>query len=393
MKSMKARKLNVGIIGYKFMGKAHSNAYHKAPRFFDLDSDFVLKVACGRHEGALRRFADRWGWQETEMSWEKMVRRDDIDMVDVSSPTNTHHEIVIAAAEAGKHILCEKPMALSTQQARRMYLAAKKAGVVHAIGFNYRRVPAIQLAKRMIDDGRIGQIYHWRGTYLQDWIVDPGFPLTWQLQKEKAGYGPHADLNSHSVDLARYLVGEIKSVQCTMAQFVAERPLPDEDQPTAFDATAGRGLGKVTVDDASFMVVQFDCGALGSFEASRFASGRKNYNYFEIYGSRGSVAFNLERMNELKFYSREDAGDAQGFRTIMVTETSHPYISAWWPPGHIIGYEHTFIHQAADFLKCVEEGTPMTPDLYDGLRSMEVLDAAALSHREGRRVDVPPGER
>ncbi len=386
--------LNVGIVGYKFMGKAHSNAFQKAPRFFGRDVRCILKVACGRHGPAVQEFAEQWGWEETETSWERLVERDDIDLIDVSSPTDTHKDIVIAAARAGKHILCEKPMALNATEAREMYDAVKAAGVKHMIGHNYRRVPAIRYARKLIDDGRIGDIYHWRGAYLQDWIVDPKFPLTWQLRKEIAGYGPHGDLNSHSVDLARYLVGEIKTVSCTMATFIKERPLPAAANEPAFEAAAaaGRGTGKVTVDDASFMVVEFENGALGSFEASRFASGRKNRNSFEIYGSKGSLCFNLERLNELEFYSREDAEESRGFRTILVTEPSHPYISSWWPPGHTIGYEHTFVHEVVDFVRSIHDDRGIEPDLYDGLRCMQVLDAAAQSAKEGRRIDVPRGE-
>jgi predicted dehydrogenase len=387
-----SRQLNIAIIGYKFMGKAHSNAYVKAARFFPLPCSPVLKVACGRHSKGLADFAKTWNWQETETSWQKVIERPDIDIVDISSPTWTHKEIAVAAARAGKHILCEKPTALNAAEAREMYQAVKSANVTHAIGFNYRRVPAVRLAKKLIDSGRLGQIYHWRGAYLQDWIVDPGFPLTWHLRAETAGYGPHGDLNSHSVDLARYLVGEIRTVQCTLGRFIRERPLPDEEKETAFSAAASTGRGPVTVDDASFMTVEFENGAVGSFEATRFATGRKNYNSFEIYGSKGSLCFNLERMNELQFFSRDDAPDSQGFRTILVTEATHPYISSWWPPGHIIGYEHTFVHQAADFIRAVYDRADMEPSFYDGLRCMQVLDAAAQSAKEGRRIEVPPGQ-
>ncbi len=383
-----AQNINVGIVGYKFMGRAHSNAYLKAPHFFKLPYTLTLKVACGRHEAGLRQFAQQWGWQEVESTWERMVRRDDIELVDISTPTHTHKDIAIAAAQAGKHILCEKPMALSAAEAHQMVQAVKKAGVKHMLGHNYRRVPAVCLAKQMIQEGRIGQIYHWRGVYLQDWLVNPEFPLTWQLRRETAGYGPHVDLNSHSVDLARYLVGEIKTVQCMLSTFIAQRPVADQSKEAAFEAAAGKGMGPVTVDDASFIVAEFENGALGSFEASRFASGRKNYNCFEIYGSRGSLCFNLERMNELQFYSREDEPGSRGFKTIIVTEASHPYISAWWPPGHIIGYEHTFIHQVADLLACIHEDREATPNFFDGLRSLQVLEAAARSAAEGRRVNV-----
>jgi predicted dehydrogenase len=382
------KTLNIGIIGYQFMGKAHSNAYLKAARFFDLEVTPNLKVACGRHEAPLRQFASRWGWEDTETSWEKMVTREDIDLIDISSPTHMHKDIVIAAASAGKHILCEKPMALNADEARQMVEAVQAAGVKHMLGHNYRRVPAVQLAKQFIDAGKIGDIYHWRGAYLQDWIVDPGFPLTWHLRKETAGYGPHADLNSHSVDLARYLVGEIASIQCKLKTFVHRRSLPDPAMETAFEAAASEGTGEVNVDDASLMIVEFDNGALGSFEASRFALGRKNYNHFEIYGGQGSLGFNLERMNELEYFSGQDDDGSQGFKTVMVTESNHPYISSWWPPGHIIGYEHTFVHEVVDFLRCIYEDKEATPNFHDGLRCMQVLDAAALSNGDGMRVDV-----
>ena len=385
------KPLNVGIVGYKFMGRAHSNAYLKAPYFFDLPRVPTLKVACGRDNAAVKAFADRWGWESTESSWEAMVARDDVDLIDISTPTNTHVDIAIAAAKAGKHILCEKPMALSVAEARAMYEAADAAGVRHLVGFNYRRVPAIRLAKKMIENGDLGDIYHWRGTYQQDWIVDPDFPLTWQLQKETAGYGPHADLNSHSVDLARFLVGEISTVQCTLAQFVRQRRLQEGSAGTAFSATAGEGMGDVTVDDASLMQVEFANGAIGSFEATRFATGRKNHNCFEIYGSQGSLSFNLERLNELEFFSRRDPVGAQGFRTILVTEADHPYISAWWPPGHVIGYEHTFIHEVADLVHCIEEDRDIEPSFYDGLRCMQVLETAAESARKGVRMTVDKG--
>ena len=390
---MAAKTHNIALVGYKFMGKAHSNAYLKAARFFDVPQEPRLKVACGRHAAGLAEFAACWGWEETETSWQALVDRDDIDLIDVSSPTHTHQEIVLASAGAGKHILCEKPLALSAGEALQMYDAVKQAGVIHMLGHNYRRVPAVRLAKQLIEAGRLGTIYHWRGAYLQDWIVDPAFPLTWHLRQETAGYGPHADLNSHSVDLARYLVGEIKSVQCLLSTFIHERPLPDEAGEQAFAAISGSGTGRVTVDDASLMMVEFENGAVGSFEATRFASGRKNYNHFEIYGSEGSLGFNLERMNELRYFSRKDRGGEQGFRTILVTESSHPYIAGWWPPGHVIGYEHTFVHQVVDLLRCIEAGQEATPNFYDGLRCAQVLDAAAQSHREGRRIEIPAGEK
>jgi predicted dehydrogenase len=281
-------------------------------------------------------------------------------------------------------------MALSVTAAQDMLQAAEKNRVKHYLNHNYRRCPAIQLARKLIDDGRIGRIFHWRGAYQQDWIVDPEFPLTWHLQKETAGTGPHGDLNSHSVDLARFLVGDIRTVSCLMASFVPERPLPGAGAATftAGKSSGPRELAKVTVEDASLMMVEFENGAIGSFEATRFAPGRKNRNSFEIYGSEGSLAFDLERMNELQFHSRKDPDQAQGFRTILATEPSHPYISHWWPPGHIIGYEHGFVHAAADFINAIAEDKPISPNFVDGLNCIQVLEAGIRSAQTGRKEQV-----
>jgi predicted dehydrogenase len=384
------KTMNVAIIGTKFMGKAHSNAWLNAPRFFDMGIKPVLKVACARNEADLKAFAERWGWEETETDWRKAVERDDVDIVDIAVPTHLHHDVAVAAAKAGKHIFCEKPFALTVEEARSMYDAAEAAGVVHYVNHNYRRCPAVRLAKRLIDEGAVGRIFHWRGAYLQDWIVDPNFPLTWHLKKETAGSGPHGDLNSHSIDLARYLVGDIKSVSAMMTTFIKERPLPGAGAATF---TAGESeiteMGEVTVDDAAFMVAQFENGALGTFEASRFAPGRKNYNYFEIYGSKGSIIFNLERMNELQLFLRDDPAYAQGFRTIMATEGGqHDYIANWWPPGHMIGYEHEFHHAVVDFMAAIENGTAIAPSFYDGLKEVEVLAAGSKSAETGQRVEL-----
>ncbi len=384
------KKLNVGIVGYKFMGKAHSNGWKQAPLFFDLDAQPVLKVACGRHQESLKAFADRWGWEHTESDWKKMVHRDDVDIVDISAPQYLHYEIAMEAIKAGKHVFCEKPLAMDLKQAKEMYEAAEKKGITHYINHNYRRCPAVRLAKKLIDEGRVGRIFHWRGAYLQSWIVDPSFPLTWHLQKQFAGSGPQGDLNSHSVDLARYLVGDITRVACMTAQFIKERPLPDEVASGTFSgASSGRGKGTVTVEDAAFMTVTFANGALGSFEATRFAPGRKNYNYFEIYGSKGSIIFDLERMNELQFFSNDDPANAQGFRTIIATEGgAHDYVAAWWPPGHIIGYEHEFVHAMVDFLKAVSTKTKIEPNFYDGMKEMEVLEAGLRSAETGKVIEL-----
>jgi predicted dehydrogenase len=383
------RKLNVALIGHNFMGKAHSNGWRQAKYFFDVAAEPVLKVACGRDEASLKEFAARWGWERTETDWKKAVWSDDVDVVDVSTPTYLHHPMVLEAAKAGKHIFCEKPVALSHAQAKEMYEAAEKAGVKHYLNHNYRRVPAVRLAKRLIDEGKVGRIFHWRGAYLQSWIVDPSFPLTWHLQKETAGYGPHGDLGSHSVDLARYLVGEVRSITGMTRQFIPERPLPGAAAGT-FTAKAGEaaGKGKVTVEDASFMVAEFANGALGSFEVTRFAPGRKNQNVFEIYGEKGSILFDFERMNELQFYSAADPEYAQGFRTILVTEACHDYIAHWWPPGHTIGYEHEFVHGVVDFVDAIVNDKKIDPSLYDGMKCAEVLDAGIRSATTGARVSI-----
>jgi len=382
------KTVNVAIIGVGFMGKAHSNAWRQSTKFFHPGVKPVLKLACDPDNNCAHDFADNWGWEECETDWRKVVERPDIDVIDIVTPTFLHQEIAMAAAKNGKHIFCEKPIALSYKAAKEMFEAAEKAGVVHYLNHNYRRTPAVAFARQLIEQGRIGQIYHWRGTYLQDWIMDPNFTLTWHLQKKFAGAGPHFDLNSHSVDLARFLVGDVEAVTALMKTFVTERPLPGKDSGTFKAGSASAGRGQVTVDDAAFMLAEFENGALGAFEASRFAGGRKNYNYFEIYGSKGSLAFNFERMNELQFLDLDNPADEQGFRTILVTNSTHPYESAWWPPGHSIGYEHAFVHAVVDFLNAIDNGTKITPNFYDGMKAMQILEAAIKSSATGRKVNV-----
>ncbi|MFP6871992.1 MAG: Gfo/Idh/MocA family oxidoreductase [Verrucomicrobiales bacterium] len=371
------QSLNIAIIGHRFMGRAHSNGWLQAPRFFELTAQPILKVACGRDEDATQAFAENWGWLETESDWQKVVARDDIDIIDIATPTHLHHDMALAAAANGKHIFCEKPFCLSTAQAENMLEAADKAGIVHYLNHNYRRCPAIRLAKKLIGEGKLGRLYHWRGTYQQDWLADPQTPMRWQLKNEFAGGGPHIDLGSHSVDLARYLMGEISTVSCLKANFVKQRPKPD-----------GNGSGEVDVDDASLMNVEFESGAVGSFECTRYASGRKNHNQFEINGSEGSIIFDLEKMNELQFFSRSGPSTEQGFRTILATDPEHEYVGNWWPPGHIIGYEHAFVHAAADFINAVSGDGTISPDFTDGLRCMQVLGAASRSAESGRREPV-----
>lgn len=375
------KTLNVAIIGQRFMGRVHSHAWRNVQTFFDLDVRPVMKVACGRDEASLNGFARRWGWQETETDWRVVTAREDIDIVDIAVPHDLHHDIAVEAARAGKHIFCEKPLALNASQARSMLAAVEGSGVANYVNFCYRRCPAVALAKQMIEEDRIGRIFHWRGAYLNSRLVDPQVPLGWTMLRERSGSGPQGALNSHSIDLARYLVAIIASVMAMEARFIPERPVPQ--------AGSGQSRGAVTVEDSAFMVVEFAGGALGSFDTSRFATGRKNYNYFEIYGSKGSLLFDFERMNELEFFSREAPAHIQGFSTILATERMHPYLSAWWPPGHPLGYEHSFFHAVADFLGAVNGKSAIAPSFRDGLRVMEIIDAALESARSGRKVAVP----
>lgn len=357
------RRINVAMIGYKFMGKAHSNAWRQVGRFFDVPFEPVLKVVCGRNRDGAEHAARAFGWEEAATSWEAVVAREDVDIVDICTPGDSHEPIAVAAAEAKKTVFCEKPLANTLDEAKRMLEAVRANNVVHMLCHNYRRAPAVALAKRLIDEGRVGRIHHYRGTYLQDWIVDPAFPRVWRLEKSKAGSGALGDIGSHSIDLARYLVGEIVEVSSLLETFVKERPLPEDPSKT----------GPVDVDDAALMLVRFDNGAIGTIEGTRFATGRKNYNRFEINGSKGSIAFDLERMNELELYVQE--GPESGFRTILATDASHPYIAGWWPPGHIVGYEHTFTHTVLDLLGAVEKNSIPSPNFEDGVRNQMVLDA------------------
>lgn len=380
------KKINIAIIGHKFMGRAHSHAFLSAPRFFDLPFQPILKVACGRDEAGTREFARKWGWESVVTDWRRVVEDPEVDIVDIAAPNSLHHEIALAAAQNGKHIFCEKPLAVNLEQAREMLEAVRRAGVLHYLNHNYRRVPAVAFARRLIDEGKIGQIYHWRSAYLQDWVMDPEYPLGWHLNRDLAGAGPLFDLGSHTVDLARYLVGEITSMSALLKTFIAERWLPGAETATFTAGSHGTEKGPVTVEDAALMMAEFDNGALGSFETTRFAGGRRNFNSFEINGSKGSLIFNLERMNELQYLSLDDPRDEQGFRDILVTDATHPYSGAWWPPGHIIGYEHTFTHAAADFLTALDRGEPVRPNFEDGVKEMEVLDAALRSAREQQKI-------
>ncbi|WAX76867.1 Gfo/Idh/MocA family protein [Streptomyces sp. KMM 9044] len=383
--------LRVGMVGYAFMGAAHSQGWRTAGRMFDLPLSPELAVICGRDATAVRAAADRHGWADTETDWRALVERDDVDLVDICTPGDSHAEIALAALAAGKHVLCEKPLANTVAEAEAMADAAERAlrqGRLAMVGFNYRRVPATALARRMVAEDRIGTLRHIRVTYLQDWLVDPAFPLTWRLRREQAGSGSLGDLGAHIVDLAQYLAGErLAGVSALTETFVRQRPLPAA--PTSGPAAVeSAGTGEVTVDDAALFTGRFASGALASFEATRYATGRKNALRIELNGERGSLAFDLERLNELSYHDGTEPAAHAGFRRILVTEPDHPYLDAWWPPGHGLGYEHTFVHQAHDLVHAVAEGRTPEPSFADGLQVQRVL-AAVEESAEKNSVYTP----
>jgi predicted dehydrogenase len=369
--------LGVGMVGYAFMGRAHSLAWNTVGRVFDVPLRPRLAAICGRDKAATQAAADRFGWAAAETDWRALIARDDVQLIDISAPGDLHAPIAIAALEAGKHVLCEKPLANTLAEAEAMKAAADAAypgGTRAMVGFNYRRVPALALARRLVANGRIGTLRHLRAVYLQDWLADPAAPMTWRMRAERAGSGALGDLGAHIVDLARYLTGdEITGVSAISATFVRERPLADAS-----------GSGTVTVDDAAVFAGRLGSGALASFEVTRYATGRKNGLRIELNGSRGSLAFDLERLNELEFFSvASDDGDTAGFRRVLVTEATHPYLDAWWPPGHTLGWEHTFTHQARDLLTAIANGDQPSPSFADGLAVQRVLHAVQTSAAKG----------
>jgi predicted dehydrogenase len=373
--------LGVGLIGYAFMGAAHSQAWRTAPRFFDLPLRPELRVLAGRDAARVAEAAGRLGWAGTETDWHRVVERDDVDLVDVCTPGDTHAEIAIAALEAGKHVLCEKPLANSVAEAEAMAEAAARAaarGVRSMVGFTYRRVPAIGLARKLVAEGRLGRIRHVRAAYLQDWIADPSAPMSWRLEKDKAGSGALGDIGAHVVDLTQYITGEtVTGVSALLETFVKERPLPAA--AGSLSGVAGEGMGQVTVDDAAVFLGRFSGGAVATFEATRFALGRKNGIRIEINGSEGSLAFDFEDMNVLEFFDGTEPAERAGFRRIIVTEPEHPYVSAWWPAGHGLGYEHGFTHQVVDLVTAIAKDEDPTPSFADGLQVQRVLDAVERS--------------
>ena len=374
-------RLGIGMVGYAFMGAAHSQAWRTAPRVFNLPLAPEMVALAGRDGAAAAAAAQRLGWAEAQTDWRSLIGRDDIQLIDVCTPGDSHAEIAIAALDAGQHVLCEKPLANTVAEAEAMAAAAARAsarGIRSMIGFNYRRVPAIALARQLVP--RLGRIRHVRAVYLQDWLTDPSFPLTWRLQREHAGSGALGDLGAHVVDLAQYLTGElVTGVSGLTTTFVTERPGP------------GGTPGPVTVDDAALFTARLGPGIIGSFEATRFASGRKNGLRIEVNGERGSLAFDLERLNELEFHDHTEDPQTAGFRRVLVTEPGDPYLAAWWPPGHVLGWEHTFTHEVADLVRAIAEGSDPAPSFADGLQVQRVLAAVQDSAEHGSTWTAVPG--
>ncbi|GAA2283870.1 Gfo/Idh/MocA family oxidoreductase [Actinomadura luteofluorescens] len=372
--------VGVGMVGHAFMGRAHSQAWRSVGPFFGPPLTPVMTALAGRSAERARAAADALGWASVETDWKELLRRDDVQLVDICTPGDSHAEIAVAALDAGKHVLCEKPLANSVAEAEAMAAAAERArerGVRSMVGFNYRRVPAVTLARRLVDEGRIGAVRHVRAQYLQDWLADPEAPFTWRMDRDRAGTGALGDIGAHIIDTAQFITGhDLVGVSALLDTFVPERPVP------------GGGTAQVTVDDAALFVGRTDGGALASFEATRFATGRKNALRIEVSGSSGALAFDLESLNELWFYDRDEDDATAGFRRIVVTEPVHPYADRWWPPGHLLGYEHTFTHQAADLLTAIADGTDPRPSFADGLQVQRVLAAVAASAQTRSWVDV-----
>lgn len=377
----KAPEVGVGMMGYAFMGKAHSNAFKKIPyMIYPPPAVPKLIAVAGRDLDSVKEAALRYGYETYYTDWRDMIKDDRIQLFDNGGPNDVHAEPCIAAAQAGKHVLCEKPLARTAKEAAAMLDAVTKAGVKHMVAFNYRYVPAIRQAYELIKSGMLGEIYHFRSVYLQEWIMDPDFPMVWRLDKKRAGSGTLGDLGAHILDLARFLVGEPRRVSGMAKTFIKERSLPEG------------GKGEVTVDDAFTALLEFENGALGTLEASRFCAGRKNHQVFEINGSKGSISFDLERMNELDvFWKDSTPRETQGFTNVLVSESYHPFWKHWWPQGHMIGWEHTFVHEISDLLDAIannKEVAPYGATFEDGYKNAVILDAILQSAESGRHIDV-----
>ena len=376
--------LRVALIGYGFMGAAHSQAWRTAPRVFDLPHAIDMSVIVGRNADAVAESAEKWGWRESATDWRDVVTRDDIDIVDIVTPGHSHDEIAIAALKAGKHVLCEKPLANSVADADRMVEAARGSGSVAMLGFTYRRVPALTRARDLIAAGRIGTVQQVRAAYRQDWLVDPEAPLSWRLKKDEAGAGALGDIGGHAVDLVQFLTGQtIEKVSGVIETIVKQRPI--ETERVGIAGKGGDEYGDVTVDDLAIFTGRLSGGALAAFEATRFATGRKNELTVEISGDRGAIAFNLEDMNVLRVYDRTADDLDQGFTRVIVTEPGHPYLEGWWPAGHMLGYEHAFSHQVKDLVEAIADGSAPAPTFDEGAQVQRVLEAVEKSSADDAR--------
>jgi len=374
------KPLRIGMIGYGFMARAHSNAYRKVNQFFPLEYAPVLKAVCGRSGDKAQEFATNWGYEDVETDWRKLVQRDDIDVVDICVPNNLHKEIAIAVAEAGKIVLCEKPLAMNSTEGAEMCAAVEKAGVPNMVWYNYRRIPAVTLAKQLIDEGRLGRIYHYRAVFLQDWTIKEDLPqggtALWRLDAAAAGSGVTGDLLAHSIDTALWLNGSIKSVTAMTETFVKER----------MHTETGK-VEPVEIDDACAFLARFDNGSLATFESTRYARGHKALYVFEINGEHASIIWDLHDMHRLQYFDHRDDSLVRGWRSIHVTDSDMPYMGNWWVPGLQIGYEHSFVHQVADFLTGYAKGESVSPTFRDALETQQVCDAVLESAKDGQWVE------
>ena len=378
---MSKKPLNIGMVGYGFMGRTHSNAFRQAPKFFDVPYEPVLKAVCGRNRARAEVFAQNWGFESVETDWRKLVERKDIDLIDIASPNDTHAEIAIAASEAGKAVLCEKPLGRSAGESKRIVEAAEKAGVPNMVWYNYRRVPAVTLAKELVSEGRLGRVFHYRAQFLQDWTISKDLPqggeALWRLDAKVAGSGVTGDLLAHCIDTAMWLNGPLDSVTAMTETFIKERR----------HNLTGK-VEKVGIDDACAFLARFANGSLGLFESTRYARGHKALYTLEINGENASIIWNLHDLHRLEYFDHRDEGRLRGWRSIHITDREHPYMKHWWVPGLQIGYEHSFVHQAADFLCGLAEGKVPVPSFRDGLATDYVTDAVLASARDGGWMKV-----
>lgn len=378
---MAKKPLNIGMVGYGFMGRAHSNAYRRVGNFFDLDYQPVLKAACGRNKKAVKAFADTWGYESTETDWKELVKRDDIDAIDICVPNDLHVEIALAAARAGKMILCEKPLARDAREGARMVKAVEKAGVANMVWYNYRWIPAVTLIKQIVDSGRLGKIFHYRANFLQDWTISPDVPQggagTWRLDVDAAGSGVTGDLLAHCIDSAMWINGGIKNLTAMTETFVKKRK----------DAESGK-VKAVGIDDAAAVMAHFRNGSLGLFESTRYARGHKALYTLEINGEHGSFKWDLHDLNRVEWFDHSVDGQLRGWTSILVTDGEHPYLGKWWVPGLTLGYEHSFVHAVADFLDGLAAGKPTAPTFRDALETTKVCDAIIKSGQTGRWLDI-----